>query len=55
MVSTRARVDDPQVEEFLGRGGAVELHLKLVGVSGLADLEVRQGRFRVDVSFGKLR
>src|SRR5262249_12650027 len=43
----QARIDDPQVEELLGQSPLVELHLKVGGIDGAADLEVRQGRFRV--------
>jgi hypothetical protein len=48
-------VDDPQLVEKLTPGAPAELLLQIVGLERASDLEVRQGKFRVEVSFGKAK
>jgi hypothetical protein len=53
--STQAVVDDPQVAEALKAGARAELYFRVHGFESSADLETHRGRFRVDVTFGRLR
>lgn len=48
-------VDDPQVAETLKNGMRADLYFWVSGIENAADLEVREGHFKVTVTFGRLK
>ena len=48
-------VEDPQIGETLVAGARAELRLRILGLEKREDLELREGRFRVEVAFGRVK
>jgi hypothetical protein len=55
ITTVRALVEDPQVAESLTAGAKAVIHLRVHGFQDKAEMERQRGRFRVEVSFGRLR
>jgi hypothetical protein len=55
MTSAQVVVDDPQAIEALKTGAKAEVLFHVQGLTSREDLEVRQGKFQVVVSFGRVR
>ena len=53
--TARALVEDPQVIEALKPGTRAELWFRVVGFENREDMEIRKGRFRVEVTFGRVK
>lgn len=55
LTSAKVLVDDPQAVEALKPGSRAEILFHVLGIERADDLQVRQGRFRVEITFGRVK